>query len=271
MNYELRVLTPTELDFVAGGHDGGDHVDENGNGVCDYDEEIVVTGTRPQTIWDPSMGGSDPGGGGDTGGGGGTGEPIEEECHCSSLTPEEQQEQNIDAKVAEVLQDILNQANQNMEYGSMIWMDRSGVIQHTPLRPSPDYHAAFDLSVLPLNPDGTTDFSGIMAIVHSHPGQIQDSSTGQLVNYFDPNNPDRLLYPSQTHTRDGITQGDWITYDNYARLIAASGGDASRLQHYIVGWDGTKFVIKQYDAADRETNTSASGDNVDPNTEACTC
>jgi hypothetical protein len=133
------------------------------------------------------------------------------------------------------------------------------------------YHAAMNLSVLPTNPDGTPDYSTVIAMVHSHPPFLPSPETGALEPYFSESFPDRLLYPSQSHTRDGVVQGDWITYDMYAGRIAADGGNISSFQQYIIGWDGSKFVIMQYDAADRETGTSTSGQNVDPNTEACTC
>lgn len=230
----------------------------------DADWDIVVTGTRPRT-YDPDPG-SDPGSPPPPAGPGG--EPA---CPCSSFTAAQKAEQAVDAEAAKVREDILQQADQNMEYGSLIWRDSAGTLHSTPLRPSSDYHARFDLSGMPTNADGTTDFSGVVAMVHSHPEYLPNPTIGQPERYFTSEYPDRLLYPSQMHTRDGITQGDWLTFDRYAQLIAADGGNATAFKQYIVGFDGEKLVIYEYTADDRETNTAASGDSVDPATAACTC
>ena len=95
-------------------------------------------------------------------------------------------------------------------------------------------------------------------MVHSHPAYIAYNNT----TYFNPSDPDRLLYP---------WQGDWQSYDSYATNIGNAGGDASAFKQYIIGWDGSKYVITEYDSGDRGTTTSSSGEAVDPNTEGCTC
>ena len=240
------------------------------------EDPIIITGTTGGGGGASVSGG---GGGITTGrnyspnmpGDGGGGDSADPDCACATLTPTQRLEQNIDAETAKVLQDILQQANQNMEYGSLIWQDSSGVLHHTPLASSPDYHTRFDASSLPMNADGTTDFSVIVGIVHSHPAYLPNSQTGVLEPYFDPNDPDRLLYPSQTHVRDGVTQGDWLVYDQYASLISQDGGNVDNLDFYIIGFDGSQLVINEFGWADRETDTVASGDRVDPNTQACTC
>ncbi len=232
---------------------------------------IVVTGTRYSRLDTYSWWDSGPGAdywtvhSEDTGG-----LEREPDCTCSGMTEAQRQEQAIDAEVADILREITAQANQNMEYGSLIWRDSTGALHHTSLAPSPDYHTRFDASSLPMNADGTTDFSGVVAMVHSHPAFLPDG-LGGLDPYFTSSSPDRLLYPSQTHTRDGVVQGDWITFDYYAAQIAADGGNAAGFTQYVIGFDGQKLVIKEYDAADRETATSADGETVDPNTEDCTC
>jgi hypothetical protein len=95
-------------------------------------------------------------------------------------------------------------------------------------------------------------------MVHSHPPYIAYNDQ----EYYDSENPDYLLYP---------WSGDWASYDTYANNIGNAGGNVAGFSQFIIGWDGTKFVINEYDATDRGTNSSTSGEVVDPTTEACTC
>jgi len=229
-------------------------------------DDIVVTATRRTTggYTPDDEGGDDsdgytgdPNGGGygDSGGGGGD---LPDDCQCSNLTDAQRREQNIDAEVAEVLAEILAQSNQSMEYGSLIWIDSSGVVRHTSLIETPDERARMNYSDLPTLPDGRTDFSGVVAMVHSHPQYIAYNNQ----SYFNGSDPDYLLYP---------WAGDWTSFDSHASLINSSGGSSSTFQNYIIGFDGNSLVINQYDASDRGTDTAASGDPVAANAEACTC
>lgn len=239
-------------------------------------ETIVVTGDRPGEDYDPYTDGSAGSGGSsiDDGTGeasitdGSEAEPPP--CVCAGMTEAEKLEQAIDAEVADVLEEILARADQNMEYGSLIWIDQYGVVQHTPLIPSPDYRARIDISALPLTVHGTPDWSVVVAMVHSHPRYLPRAD-GSLQDYYRPDDQDYLLYPSQTHVRDGTTQGDWIVFDQYATNIGNSGGDVATFDQYIIGFDGDGLAINEFGSEDRETNTVASGEAVDPNLEACTC
>lgn len=187
------------------------------------------------------------------------------------MTPAEKAENDIDAEAAKILTEIKSQANQNMEYGSIIWRSPSGVLRHTPLMPSPDEMARFDYSALPQNADGTPDYSVIVGYVHSHPQFVQNASGG-VTPYYNQNDPDYLLYPSQAHIGpDGQTRGDWLTWDGLEANILHDGGNVSNFRQYVAGFNGTDLVLKEYNAADYETGTSASGEDVDPGTQACTC
>lgn len=228
------------------------------------DDEVIVTGTRLPTgvTYGPEEADDSDGYTGDPnspyyeGGGGGGGLP--DDCQCSNFTDAQRQEQNVDAEVAEVLAEILAQSNQAMEYGSLIWIDSSGVVRHTSLIETPDERARMNYSDLPTLPDGRTDFSGVVAMVHSHPQYIAYNNQ----TYFNGSDPDYLLYP---------WTGDWASFDSHASLIDSSGGNSSNFQNYVIGFDGNTLVINQYDSSDRGTDTAASGDPVAPNAEACTC
>lgn len=224
-------------------------------------ETIVVTGTRPPP-YDPYTDGSDgnvPGYADNSGDSTSIETGEGSTCICATMTEAEKREQAIDAEVAEVLEDILAKAYQAMEYGSLIWIDSNGSVQHTPLISTPDEKARIDSSALPRAADGITpDWSVVVAMVHSHPRYI--AYNNQV--YYDLGNPDYLLYP---------WSGDWASYDGYANNIGNAGGNVSAFTQFIIGWDGTKFVISEYDAADRGTNTSNDGEAVDSNTKACTC
>lgn len=223
-------------------------------------ETIVVTGTRPPP-YDPytdGSGGSLPGYTDTSGDTASTETGGESTCTCAGMTEAEKREQAIDAEVAKVLDQILAKANQAMEYGSLIWIDRNGTVRHTPLIPSPDEKARIDTSELPSLPDGRTDFSGVVAMVHSHPRYIAYNDT----TYYDPTRPERLLVP---------WEGDWASFDSYSALITSTGGNASTFQQYIIGFSDGKLLIKQYNASDKGTVNASDGDSVDPDTEACTC
>lgn len=183
-------------------------------------------------------------------------------CTCSYSSIEERDDKNVDAEVAEVLREILARANQNMEYGSLIWVDNNGFLQHTSLIPTSTERAAINVDDLPRMTDGTNrhDFSRVVAMVHSHPKHL-DVTGRDLV---DPLKPEYLLYP---------WSGDWESFDSYADLIRSAGGNASRFEQYIIGYDpiSKSLLINEYDASDRGTNTVASGDPVDPNEQGCTC
>lgn len=204
------------------------------------------------------------------GGGGGGGETLPQ-CSCAGMTPAQKAEQAIDAEAAQILAEIKAEANQNMEYGSLIWKDASGNLHHTPLIPSPDNMARFDFSSLPQNADGTPDYSVIVDFVHSHP-EFQPDQFGVPERYFTDADPDYLLYPSQTYTAaNGSTVGDWLTWDGLGANILHDGGNVSNFRQYVAGFDGTKLVLKEYNAADYGTGSSAGGETVDPNTQPCTC
>lgn len=194
----------------------------------------------------------------------GSGNDPEDHCECAGMTEAQKFDQAIDAEVAEVLREILQQTNQNAEYGSLIYIDANGQIQHTPLTAPTSYHAAFNLVSL------GGDFSNVVAVVHSHPQYLPDPETGQIIEYYIESSPDRLLRPSMSGEWGG-TQGDWMTYDYYAGLVSADGGDANALSFYVIGYDGNSLVINQYGWEDRETKTAASGDPVAADAEACTC
>lgn len=224
---------------------------------------IVVVGDSPGEEYDPYTDGSYGGGAGaaDDGTGDASITPNDGEgatCPCAGMTEAQKREQAIDAEVAKVLEEILKLANQDMEYGSLIWIGKDGTVNHTPLIPSPDEKARIDPSELPTLPDGRTDYSGVVAMVHSHPRYIAYNDTV----YYDPTRPERLLVP---------WEGDWASFDSYSALIASTGGNASAFQQYIIGYADGKFVIKQYDASDKGTLSANDGDTVDPDKETCTC
>jgi hypothetical protein len=240
--------------------------DTDGDGVPD--DDIVVTGTRPRTIdddpWEPNPG--DPGPG-DGGGGGGGGDPPGEDL-CSTLTAAQKAEKAIDAEAAKILNEILAQIDQKMEYASIIWRDVAGILHHTPLIPTSDRPGRFDLSALPQNSDGSPDYSGVVGFIHSHPEWVADGAGGHIYMYR-PYDPGYLLYPSNTYTLDGVTQGDWLVWDSLIQQILFDGGNVSNFRQYIAGFDGDNLVLKEYNAADAGTTDPANGENVDPNTQAC--
>jgi hypothetical protein len=234
----FRELTGDELELVAGG-DG---------------ETIVVTGTRLIRVnnnWG-STGWDDPGS---------SSQPVPPDCTCGMNGDEQAQVDTIaDQEAAEVLREILAKANQKMEYGSIIYIDANGTITHTPLVNSGSFTTQLDWSAVPKNADGTTDFSRVLGVVHSHPQYLPNADgTAGYTNYYDPTQPDRLLYPSD---RDDI-QDDWDFYDNIAAKIAADGGDASQFSLYIAGYNGSTLALNQYFGNDKHTTTSSSGDAID--------
>jgi hypothetical protein len=248
--------------------------DVDGDGY--EDPPIVVTGDDgpdPNNFEpDREGGGGGGGGGGSTGGGGAVGPEEPPPCNCDGLTAAQKAENDIDAEAAKILNEILGQANQNMEYASIIWRDSSGVLHHTPLIPTADETGDFDLSALPQNADGSPDYSGVVGFIHSHPAWVTFAGIGPVYMY-NRNDPGYLLYPSQTHTApDGVTvRGDWIVWDSLVNQILFDGGNVANFRQYIAGFDGTKLVLKEYNASDYETNNPATGEDIDPNLQACTC
>ncbi len=226
------------------------------------DGPIVVTGTRPPSedtyYWYVSDGLTSP-------------EPAEPAwaisaddgllglvCHCAGMTEAEKLQQAIDAEVAEIRREMLAMPRQDMEYGSLIYIDSNGEVQHTPLIETPDQFARLNAPALPDSSNPTRDdYSTVVAMVHSHPAYIAFNNT----NYYREGNT-YLLVP---------WEGDWISYEKNAALIASSGGSASTFKQYIIGWGDNGFAINEYDAADRYNTTLEDGESIDPNTEACTC
>lgn len=243
----FRELTVDELDLVAGGDDG---------------QVITVVGSRlyryfnamNATFMYGMSGYDDPGS---------SSQPVPPQCTCGlGDDPAAHLDALADQESAEVLREILAKANQNMEYGSIIYLDANGNITHTPLQASATFMTQLDLSAIPKNADGTTDFSRILGMVHSHPQWLpNENGSPGLTNYFTSADPDRLLYPSDRDDR----QDDWDYYSWMVDHIAADGGDASNFSMYIAGFDGTTLKLNQYFGNDAHTNTSASGDPVDQN------
>lgn len=167
-----------------------------------------------------------------------------------------------DEEAANVLREILAQADQRMEYGSVIYIGADGTVTHSPLRPSPDFRTQLDYSMVPKNADGTTDFSRVLAVVHSHAEWLpnEDGSSG-YTRYYTDTDPDRLLYPSD---RDNI-EDDWDYYNRITGFIAGDGGDPSLFAMYIAGFNGTTLELNKYYGNDAHTTTVSSGDPVDPN------
>jgi hypothetical protein len=178
------------------------------------------------------------------------------------MTEQEKTDSLVDEEAAEVLRLILSQANQRMEYGSAIYIDDAGFMQHTPLMPSSDFRTQLNLSDVPRNADGTTDFTRIVSVVHSHPQFLPnaDGSPG-YTNYYSSDIPDRLLYPSD---RDDI-QDDWDYYDWMTTQIFLDGGDPSQFSMFIAGYNGSTLELNQYFGDDEHTTTAQSGDRVDQN------
>ena len=258
----MRELTEAELDLISGGYDWDN-------------EDIVVTGSPyPPTYppyWYPPV--FSPGGYTPTPspppytGGGNPPPPPPPTCpDTSTMTPEQKADYEIDSEAADVRREILAMGNQNMEYGAIIYRDAAGQLQHTPLRTSADYHANIAYDALPKNSDGTPDYSGVVGIIHSHP-QYLPNANGTLDNYYNPADPGRLTRPSNAHTRDGVSQGDWVSWDSLVANINYDKGDASKLRQYIVGYDGTGMKLNEYNAANYETQT-ASG-TLDPGMGQC--
>lgn len=178
------------------------------------------------------------------------------------MTEQERTDSVVDEQAAEVLKAILAQPDQRMEYGSVIYVDANGNIQASPLRSSPNFTTQLDFSMVPLGSDGTTDFSRVLAVVHSHPEWLpnEDGSSG-YTRYYNDDIPDYLLYPSN---RSDMPD-DWDFYSDIANRITADGGDASQISMYIAGYNGTTLVLTQYFGNDSRTATSSDGDSVDPN------
>lgn len=236
----FRDLTEDEIAMVHGG-------------------TIVVTGTRPSPV-SPIWGGggrwSSRGAGNSSGA---SDSSVDPECTCSlhGYTGEQVLDIKADSEAAEVLREINSKANQNMEYGSIIYVGTNGEIMHTPLISSPDFRTRLDYSALPKNADGTPDYSSVIGMVHSHPHYLTNG-TGGLDNYYDPSDPDYLLTPSnRTDMPD-----DWDVYDSFIANITHDGGDASLFSMYVAGFDGSKLVLKEYTGSDRGTTNGNDGDSV---------
>lgn len=224
--------------------------------------EIVVTGTRltryfnnmNATFMWGSAGYDDPGS---------SSQPVPPECTCGMEGDANAQLASVtNEEAAKVIRDILAQANQRMEYGSVIYIGADGTVTHNPLRSSTDFRTQLDFSGVPKNADGTTDFSRVLAVVHSHPQYLPNADgTPGHTNYFDSSDPDYLLYPSD---RDDM-EDDWDFYDRVAGYITADGGDASSFSLYIAGFNGTSLELNKYFGNDAHTTTAASGETVDKN------
>lgn len=161
----------------------------------------------------------------------------------------------IDTEADKIRAEILSQANQNMEYGSIIYVDADGQIRHTPLLPSVGDSANLFYDALP-DRNGQNDYSTVLAVVHSHPQYIIPNPTPDDA-LTDSRDPDKLLTPSIRTDSD-----DWSNFDGFINLISAQGGDAAHFSTYILGHNGSTMVLNQYFADDRNTTTSASGDFV---------
>lgn len=230
--------------------------------LASSDETIIVTGTRLVSTYNTmnllmwSVDGGDYNGGSSS--------QPEPPCWWG-MSEQEKVDSLIDEEAAKILQEILAQADQKMEYGSVIYIDANGNIQHSPLRPSSDFTTRLDFSMVPLGADGTTDFSRVIAVVHSHPQWLpnEDGSAG-YTNYFRPSDPDFLLYPSD---RSDI-QDDWDYYDWITNQILNDGGDPSQFSMYIAGFNGSTLELNQYFGDDKHTTTVDSGDHVDANYES---
>lgn len=122
-----------------------------------------------------------------------------------------------------------------------------------------------DFSVVPKNADGTTDFSRVLAMVHSHPEWLpnEDGSPGDTRRY-DPDIPDYLLYPSDRDDRED----DWDFYNRITGFIAGDGGDPSLFSMYIAGFNGSTLELNKYFGNDAHTTTVSAGDPVDPDYES---
>ncbi len=248
----MRELTEAELDLISGGY-GYD------------DEDIVVTGTPyppsfPPYFYPPVFppdGGYPPYGGTPP-----TTTPPPPTCpDTSKMSPQERDDYEIDAEAADVRREILAMPDQNMEYGALLYRDSTGQMQHTPLQISPDYHTKIAYDALPKNTDGTPDYSKVVGMIHSHP-QYLPNGTGGLDNYYDPNEPGRLIRPSNVHVRDGVSQGDWKAWDSIIANIQYDGGDTSKFRQYIAGYNGGptgELLLNEYSAVHYETTAGTGG------------
>lgn len=181
-------------------------------------------------------------------------DPPDPECTCtlSSMTEAQALDAMIDAEANKIREEILAKADQNTEYGSIIYVDSAGKIQHTPLQPPlAGYEANLDYNSLPKNQYGHPDYTRALAVVHSHPQKMGESIL------TDPDNPDKLLVPSNLDSSD-----DWDNFDGFIKNITDQGGNPADFSTYILGHNGTKMVLNEYHANDRSTSTSADGDLV---------
>ena len=224
-------------------------------------ETIVVTGTRLTSTFNAlnllmwTVDGSDPNGGSSS--------QPEQPCWWG-MSDQELTNSLVDELAAEILRQILALPNQKMEYGSAIYVDANGNLQHTPLMASSDFRTQLNLSNVPKNSDGTTDFTRILAVVHSHPQYLpNENGSPGYTNYYDPNDPDYLLYPSDRP--EGDVQDDWDYYDWMTNQILNDGGDPTQFSMFIAGFNGATLELNKYYGDDKHTTTVASGDHIDDN------
>lgn len=226
--------------------------------IASSDEPIVVTGYRLESFFNSANllmwsvdGYDDPG----------SSSQPEPPCWWG-MTEQERTDSVVDEQAAQVLKAILAQPDQRMEYGSVIYVDANGDIQHSPLRPSSSFTTQLDFSMVPLGSDGTTDFSRVLAVVHSHPaeGPKRDGSAG-YEPYYVEGQPEYLLVPS--NWPEGTLADDWDHYDYIVNQITRDGGDASQFSLYIAGFNGTTLELNQYFGNDKNTTTANAGDPVE--------
>lgn len=147
-----------------------------------------------------------------------------------------------------VLDEIKKQPNQNMEYGAVIFVNAFGNLEFSPLRPSASFTTQLDVSVLPKKSEGTTDYSSVLGLVHSHPRSLPGTD-GSLIEYYNPLDMNYLLSPS---IRDDMPD-DWFVYDQIKGFIDRDGGDSSQFSMYIAGYNGIGLVLNEFGEEDRES------------------
>lgn len=162
---------------------------------------------------------------------------------------------------------VRDMAVQNVEWGTAFYIDSQGNLKNTSFMTSPNHTAAIRWSDLPNLPSGEDDYGSVVSIAHTHPRYNYNPTTGDpSYDYYDPNDPDRLLRPSPGRWENGLfREGDWATWDsvrtlaNYQQEHLGGSGPRPELSLLIVGFDGNDLAINQYTAADQGYTSKVSG------------
>lgn len=159
----------------------------------------------------------------------------------------------IDFFSGQMLLEVYGKEDQAKEYGALIYRGSDGFLYHTPLRSNGDFRADLSVSFLPIK-NGTPDWSVVVGVFHSHPQFLMEPGHTTPTDWYRPNQPDLLLYPSNDYVFQNQTIGDWITTDSIRANILHDGGNpdiAIFIAGYRVDAGPGGLLLHRYSHADK--------------------